>query len=183
MDYSFLVIGLLFGLSTAGIPLYAFFTRKHFIRQRTYFVVQGLFWLTISALSTYTLYVSETTLGIVMNGILIILGIIFGSYTITSAVVDKGSFVLPYARPENKEAFGLYVSSLDVNLIKVRSMSGNKYDIVEFTDVEDYKKQQIMDAISSNPDLVLNFGTAEANKRLLRSFTFSLFIIAVAFLI
>jgi len=183
MDYSFLAIGLLFALSTAGIPLYAFIFKKHFVRQRAYYIVQGFFWFVLSGISAYAIFLSDTTVSLILNGVLIVLGFLFGVYTIINAIKDKGSYVLPYAKLENQEAFKKYVNNLDVTKIEIRTMSANKYDIIEFTDVEEHQKQQIIEDISTNTDLVLTFGTSEANKKLLKSFTFALFIIAIAFLI
>lgn len=183
MDYSFLAIGLLFAASTAGIPLYSFITKKHFVRLRAHFIVQGLFWLMIGSASVYGAFNAVDTLSLILNSVLVIVSFLFGSYAISMVFKDRGAFILPYAKLNNNESFMEYVSGLDVEKIQIRTMSGNRYDIVEFVDVEENQETQIKDQISSNTDLVIAFGTNEAYKRLMKSFTFALFIIALAFLL
>lgn len=183
MDISFLIIGLLFAVSTAGVPMYSYVMRRHFVRQRAHFIIQGLFWFMISAASLFNMLLSENTISLILNNVLVFVGFVFGSYAITRVLKDDGSYLLPYAKTDNKEAFAKYVTSLDVELIKVKSMSPNKYDIVDFAEITGEQKETIMNEIVNNPDIVDAFGSADANKRLIRSFTFALFIIILGFVI
>jgi len=109
---------------------------------------------------------------------------VFASYLIRFTFKkDKGSYVLPYAKNSNKESFEVYLTSFDVEEIEVNMTVANRYDVIRFTSCTEEQITAIMRDIKENTDMVLQWRTWEAWKRLISSFTFGIFVIVVAFLL
>ncbi|GEM_PF-2444516 len=182
MNLDFLAIAIVFLISSSGVPLYAFITRRHFVRLRSYYAVQALFWLFLAVLSVLAMFVSVNTFSIVVNALLAIAGLVFGSYGLTMIFKDNGAYLLPFAKDNNKDAFMTYGASLDVESIKISTLNGVRMDVVHFVKVTPEQQQQIIQDVSNHPELVAPFGTKEAFRKLLRTFTFPFIIIAFAIL-
>ncbi|QMS85805.1 hypothetical protein [Candidatus Xianfuyuplasma coldseepsis] len=183
MNPFYLILGIFFGVSFAGIPFYSYNTKRHFVRLRTQFLLQGLFWIVLTGLLIYQIIQATQTLSIVLNGILLLFSLLLTVYAFVMVKNDTGAYTIPFAKDGNMEAFSTYAASLDVAKITLRTTNSKRYDVIEFTDVPQEVVTQIFDAIAINEDIVLPFRSPEATKRLAKSFTFAAVMITIAIIL
>jgi|LGVF01.2.fsa_nt_gb hypothetical protein len=180
MEVDFIFLGIVFALSSSGISLFSFFSRKQFVKVKLNFAVQAVFWFTLGLVSVFPLINNADLTSSIINIILIISGFLFTCYYAYQFIKDNGAYSLPYAKNANEEAFKTYGKTIGSGVIKIASTRPTKVDIVAFVTENIQEKERIIEEISNNVDIVMVFSSKEAKMKLLNSLLWVVIILGIA---
>ena len=180
MEVDFLFLGIVFALSSSGISLFSFFSRKQFIKLKLNYAFQAIFWFTLGLISIFPLINNADLTSSIINVILIISGALFTCYYAYQFIKDRGVYSLPYAKNANEEAFKTYGQTITSGIIKIASTRPTKVDIIEFVTEDIQEKERIIDDISNNEDIVMIFSSKEAKMKLLNTLLWIVIILGIA---
>ena len=178
MDIQGILLVVFFALSTTTVPIYVYFTQKHFVRTRLVNTFQLLFWLFLALSSVISVMNSVNVVSEIMNFLLIFAGVLFSSFFITKIYKDQGQYFMPFARLNNFDAFKEYGESLGEGYIKIYANTRNTVEAVLF--INGPRKNEIIEEISANDALIMRKGTKEARTKLFTNFLFIIVIAAIA---
>ncbi len=180
MEVDFIFLGIVFALSSSGISLFSFFSKKQFVKVKLNYAVQAVFWFTLALISVLPVINSADFTSSIINVILIIGGVLFTCYYGYQFIKDKGAYSLPYAKNANEEAFKAYGQTIRSGVIKIASTRPTKVDIVAFVTEDIQEKEKIIEEISNNGDIVMVFSSKEAKMKLLNSLLWVVIILGIA---